>query len=66
MRDAQHEVCARLLVDEQVEVALAIAQLDVGEAVERVGQRLGVAREHLDRLGEQRRLAAARPPGMAA
>ena len=61
---AQHERLARLLVDEQVEVALAVAQLDVGEAVERVGKRLGVAREHLERLGQQRRLAAAGAAGM--
>ena len=61
---AQHERLARLLVDEQVEVALAIAQLDVGEAVERVGERLGVAREHLERLGQQRRLTTAGAPGV--
>jgi len=34
--------------------------------VKGVRQRLRVAGEHLDRLGEQRRLAAARAPGMAA
>ena len=64
MRARSMNVGARLLVDEQVEVALAVAQLDVGEAVERVGQRLGVAREHLERVGEQRRLAAAGTAGM--
>ena len=55
----EHEVGARLLVDEQVEVALAVAELDVREPVEGVRQRLRVAREHLDRVGEERRLAAA-------
>ena len=62
---AEDEVGARLLVDEQVEVALAVAELDVGEPVEGVGQRLRVAGEHLDRVGEQRRLAAAGAAGRA-
>ena len=39
---------ARLRVHEQVEVALAVALLDVGQAVERVGERRMNAREHLE------------------
>ncbi len=40
---AKDEIRARLLVDEQIEIALAVAKLDVGQPVERVGKRLGVA-----------------------
>ncbi len=53
----QDEGGSRLLVDEQVQVALAVAELDVREPVERVGQRLRVAGEHLER---SRRAATAR------
>ena len=56
------ERLARLLVHQQVEVPLAVAELDVGQAVERVRERLRVAREHLDALGEHGRLAAPRLP----
>ena len=61
---AKHEVGSGLLVDEEVEVPLAVAELDVGEPVKGVGQRLGVAGQHLDRVGEERRLTAARAAGM--
>jgi hypothetical protein len=59
---SQQEVPARLLVHQQVEVAPAVALLDVGEAVERVRQRTAVAREHLERRHEERGLAATRLP----
>ena len=57
---ADERVLARLLVHQQVEVALAVALLDVGEPVERVGQRRADAREHLERVDLERRLAAPR------
>src|SRR4051794_23820813 len=41
---AKQRFVARLLVHQQVEVPLAIAQLDVGQTVERVGQRRRDAR----------------------
>src|SRR5581483_9892361 len=50
----------RLVVHQEVEVALPVALLDVGEAVERVGERRPDAREDLERLDLQRRLAAPR------
>ncbi len=40
---AQEEEVARLLVHEQVEVALAVARLRVGQAVERVRERAAIA-----------------------
>ena len=56
---------ARLLVHEQVEVALAIAGLRVGEAVERVRKRAPVPREHVSSStasdGSPRRDFAGRP-----
>ena len=57
---AQHEVGARLLVHQQVEVAAPVALLDVGQAVERVRQRRVDARERLEAVDDQRRLAATR------
>ena len=57
---AGEKVGARLLVHQQVEVALAVALLDVGEAVERVRQRRAVLRQQLELDHLQRRLAAAR------
>ena len=62
---ARDERLARLLVHQQVEVPLAVAELDVRQPVERVRQRLRVAREELDALREHGRLAAARLPGPA-
>ena len=60
---ADERVLARLVVHQQVEVALAVAQLDVGQPVERVGERRADAREQLERVDEERRLAAARLRG---
>ncbi len=57
---AGEEVGPRLLVHEQVEVALAVALLDVGEAVEGVRQRRPVLAEQLELDDLQRRLAPAR------
>ena len=48
IRLRSEEVRARLLVHQQVEVALAVARLDVGEAVEGVGQRRADLREQLE------------------
>src|SRR5262249_53906208 len=42
------------------EVPLAVAELDVGETVERVRKRALVPSEHLDGVREERRLAAPR------
>ena len=58
---AELEVGARLLVHQQVEVAAAVALLDVGEAVERVGERRPDAGEDVEAVGRERRLAA---PGL--
>ena len=55
---AQQEIRARLLVHQQVEVALAIAGLDVREPVEGVGQRRADLPEQLELDHLQRRLAA--------
>src|SRR3954452_14680302 len=57
-------VLARLLVHQQIEVALAVAELDVGHAVERVRQRRADAREQIQRIDLQRRLPAPRLRGM--
>ena len=65
MRARTSASCRELLVHQQVEVALAVALLDVGEAVERVGQRRADAREQLERVDLERRLAAARLRGRA-
>ena len=56
---AQQEGLARLLVHQQIQVAAAIALLDVRQAVERVGQRRADAREQHELVDDQRRLAAA-------
>ena len=65
---AQLEVRAGLLVHQQVEVALPVARLDVGDAVEGVRERPTDLRQQ-DELGDrQRRLAALRaawPSGCA-
>ena len=53
------DVGAHLGVDQQVEVALAVARLDVGEAVVQVGQRPLARRQQLERVELQRELAAA-------
>ena len=57
---AQDEEVARLLVHEQVEVALAVAGLRVGQAVERVRERAAIASEHRQLVDGERRLPAAR------
>ena len=57
---AEHEVAARLLVHEQVEVAAPVALLDVGQAVEGVGKRRPDPCEQLERVDRERRLAAPR------
>ena len=57
---AREERLARLVVHQQVEVAPAVAQLDVGQPVERVGQRLRVAGQDVDARGQHGRLAASR------
>jgi hypothetical protein len=62
---AQLEVRAGLLVHQQVEVALPVARLDVGDAVEGVRERPADLRQQ-DELGDgQRRLAALRTAGLA-
>jgi hypothetical protein len=55
---AEEGVGARLVVDEQVEIALPVAGLHVLEPVERVGQRLPVLCQQLERLDRERRLPA--------
>ena len=62
---AQECVGARLLVREQVEVALPVASLDVLEPVVRVGQRPPDLRKQLELGHGQRRLAAPRASGNA-
>ena len=57
---AQEEEVARLLVHEQVEVALAVARLRVGQAVERVRERAAVACEHRQLVDGEGRLPAPR------
>ncbi len=57
---AQQEDPPRLLVHQQVEVALAIAELDVGEPVEGVGQRRPDPAQYLELVDHQRRLTPAR------
>ena len=56
---AEDRLAPRLLVHQQVEVAAPVARLDVGEAVERVRQRRPDPGQELERVDEQRRLAAA-------
>src|SRR5262245_41388201 len=56
----QHEEVPRVLVHEQVEIALAIAGLLVGEPMERVGERARVAGEDDQLVDREGRLAAAR------
>src|SRR5207302_10044060 len=56
---------ARLLVHQQVEVALAVAELDVGEAVESVRERPADLGEQGQLVDGERRLAAARAGGRA-
>ena len=62
---AKLEIRAALLVHEQVDVAAAVALLDVGEAVEGVRQRRPDVREELDPVRGQGRLAAPRLGGSA-
>ena len=67
-RDGSPSPCARagrsrsrrLLVHQQVEVAAPVALLDVGEAVEGVGERRPDLREQLEPVDRERRLAAPR------
>ncbi len=56
----QQEELARVVVHEQVEVALAVARLPVGDTMERVRERAPVRREHLERVDGERGLAAPR------
>ena len=60
---AQAEELPRVLVHEQVEVALAVPRLDIREAVERVGKGAGVPGEDRQLVDRERRLAAARLRG---
>ena len=57
---ALDEDLARIVVDDGVEVALAVARLDVGQAVELLGQRAQRLGEELPGGGPQRKLAAPR------
>ncbi len=57
---AQEEQLSRLLVHQEVEVALAVARLRVGQTVERVRERPRVAREHRQLVDGERGLAAPR------
>ena len=63
---ADEEVAPRLLVDEEIEVALAIAGLRVHDTVVGVGKRPPDLREELELGHRKRRLAALRLRGMAA
>src|SRR5207248_11014843 len=54
---------ARVLAHQQVEVALAVAGLDIGDAVERVGQRAADLGEELQFGHGQGRLPASRTAG---
>ncbi len=54
----QCDVGARLLVHEQVEVALAIARLGIGQAVKSVRERAFDLGEQLESQNEKRRLPA--------
>ena len=63
---AGEEVGPRLLVHQQVEVALAVALLDVGEPVEGVRQRRAVLRQQLELDHLERGLAPARLGRVAA
>src|SRR5205085_3440143 len=56
----QDEALPRLVVHQEVEVAAPVALLDVGEAVEGVGQRRADPREQLEAVDRERGLAAAR------
>ena len=58
---ALDEDLARVVVDDQVEVAPAVARLDVGQAVELLGQRPQRLGQELPGGRPQRQLAAARP-----
>jgi len=55
---SQERVAARLLVHQQVEVALPVAGLGVGDAVERIGERAADLGEQGQLVDGQRRLAA--------
>ena len=57
MRDALAEHLAHLRVDDQVDVALAVALLDVGEAVPLLGQRAHRLGQDDDVLGDDGQLA---------
>jgi hypothetical protein len=61
----EQEVGARLLVHQQVEVAAPVALLDVGQAVEGIGERRADLREQLELADRERRLAASRLRGYA-
>jgi len=56
---------AALWVHDQVEIALAVAQLDIGQAVIFLGQRPQRLRQHCQRDGVDGQLAARRPPDPA-
>ena len=62
---APQRVLAHVGVDHQVDVALAVARLDVGQAVVQIGQRVLAGREQLELLEPQRQLAAAARDGLA-
>ncbi len=60
IRAARDEGFARLLAHQQVDVALAVAELGVLETVERVGERAADLREQHELVDSERRLAALR------
>ena len=58
MRARRMKSARTLLVHQQVEVTTPVALLDVGEPVERVGQRRADPRQQHELVDDQRRLAA--------
>ncbi len=65
MRLRLRNVVAALRIDDQVEIALAIAELDIGEAVIFFRQRPQCLGEHRDRDGVDRQFAARGAPHVA-
>jgi hypothetical protein len=62
---AEDEVATRLLIDEQVEVALPVARLGIDETMESVRQGPLDLGEKLELVDGKRRLASPRPRGNA-